>query len=70
MAVFDRRDERVEQAFRPAACCIVGRAALAAEVRPSRAEALLHPVPLRDLLELSPSAPEWSPQTAVPCRCK
>jgi len=33
------RVERVEQAFRPAACCIVGSAALAAEVRPSGAEA-------------------------------
>src|ERR1700757_4746714 len=35
------RVERVEQAFRPAACCIVGSAALAAEVRPSGAEGLL-----------------------------
>ena len=33
------RGERVEQAFRPAACCIVGSAALAAEVKPSGAEA-------------------------------
>src|ERR1700757_5420724 len=33
------RVERVEQAFRPAACCIVGSAALAAEVKPSGAEA-------------------------------
>ena len=31
--------ERVEQAFRPAVCCILGSAALAAEVRSSGAEA-------------------------------
>src|SRR5215472_10271096 len=33
------RGERVEQAFRPAVCCIIGSAASAAEVRPSGAEA-------------------------------